>query len=480
MTFQVPRANNDLNIDRSLSRITPSAESTSTPKVAEILAVGRVLAVNVHRQAQEGITYKGEFIKASLPDNIRHGEKLMVKVTENNELIVLKVIQKQSFESLAALKPQSALEVFLRSLMGQASVEQLKAAATSLAHLKSESLSGNTGLKELLAPQVLSTGRPEEVVKFLRLLSNSSLIRGIDQARQSVESITELASSESSQADRLLNELTRALESTLRAVGSQKSNGSMQASHISNVTFSNNTSLGATLDSILSLITQITSKPDFLAELRNSNVELVNLLFNLEKALNRSNRLTESGSKSVINLLSGMLEALNFNRRATQNQTTASDPVRAINSILRGQEALNLINPLMQAMGEPAIIFIPAFINGLLSKWEMAVYPRLNEDNSPAENDKKTEQFETVELFLTFEKLGDIQIKIACSQDELLVNFTASDKRLASLIESRKDAVLLALQKFTFNSINIACTCGKTGGVVPAWYQAMNRRSLVA
>ena len=88
-------------------------ESTQLlPNVLPTLAIGDVIKVTVRQNPPQGlglIYFKGLLVKAALPDNVSPGDKLLAKLTESNNNVVLKILEHEKTsapESVSSLAPE--------------------------------------------------------------------------------------------------------------------------------------------------------------------------------------------------------------------------------------------------------------------------------------------------------------------------------------------------------------------------------------
>lgn len=114
--------------------------------------------------------------------------------------------------------------------------------------------------------------------------------------------------------------------------------------------------------------------------------------------------------------------------------------LQAVENLVKGQEAVGQLNPLLQALGEPAMLLFPAFIQGLLSKVEMFYYSpeRAQQENSGDEEMGGQQAEGEFSGKLTFDvelpNLGSVGVKLLSRGQALQVSFAAESQEALNFL----------------------------------------------
>ncbi len=169
--------------------------------------------------------------------------------------------------------------------------------------------------------------------------------------------------------------------------------------------------------------------------------------------------------------------------------------LKSLGNLIRGQEFINQLNPIMQAAGEPAFMLFPHLVQGILSKLEMSFFPAgvpntesrgkqtetrtgQNEESDSADNesnqddkDGKREPFRRISFTVTLPEAGAVQVDFAHSLNELLLNITVEDQGFSDLIQHSFYDLEKALAGMGYSKCQLSATRGIVQSVRPEWLE---------
>ncbi|MFN8390838.1 MAG: flagellar hook-length control protein FliK [Bdellovibrionota bacterium] len=188
--------------------------------------------------------------------------------------------------------------------------------------------------------------------------------------------------------------------------------------------------------------------------------------------------------------------------RANDSSAVFKEALQGLENIIRGQDVLKQLNPMFQALGEPAFILFPHLIQGMLSKVELTYYPAEGKSGHPTtaetESDDAAEQridpdgkrggkerqrgrFDRVKLQLTLPALGDVAVDFAHTLSEMILTFTTSDKAAGDFLEENLSSLQEAFRALGYRSITLRSLPGPVTVVRPAWVeQVLDSRTIKA
>lgn len=522
-----------ISVDTATLRAVGDPSLTQVSGVKKALEVGRKLEVTVRQNPQSGkpeILLLGNNVPATLPDNVKPGDNLTLQVVQNTDAIVLKIISAQ--EPLDAAPESRSLESLLKSLLPKKSIDDLKLAALPLnqeigdqiinPELLNKLIAGKDGevakmLKDLLnVLQSLTKGRalidnqtvasPKILQEAMQKLVEGSLLQQLDEATTSVE---DLLQKTTQPAVARLGSLPQLVEQRIKEILADKNplifaaeetppedNVTKQIKYLLSVAQLNNTPTQA--DSVLSRsgLKQSPLQSLFFAILnikpppQEAQTENERAFFDLLKSLAtelQSLHGSKAGDKEIRDTLARALKTLQtqFKDLSTPSaDKLLSEGLRALKSLeqlANGQEVLNQINPLIQALGEPALVLVPSLMQGLLTRWEISVPPRRVQEEGDGAGGKRSnsEGYERVQLSLPLPALGMVGVDLAHRDGEVLLNLTFSNDELTEFVTARLPRLEAALSNLGFDKIKLSAQSGEIKEAIPAWYRELVRPSKI-
>ena len=140
------------------------------------------------------------------------------------------------------------------------------------------------------------------------------------------------------------------------------------------------------------------------------------------------------------------------------------------------------MNGVMQALGEPTLVFFPAMLQGLFSTWQATFQqPReVDDQEKQSGHNGGVRAFERIELFVTLPNLGPLEINLAHRKGELLLQLTAASAAAGELIRSGEARLETVFKGLGYTKTSVNTVVGSPEAVIPAWYQELSHRSIVA
>ncbi len=213
------------------------------------------------------------------------------------------------------------------------------------------------------------------------------------------------------------------------------------------------TSTNNTNKDIAELVKLLNTIKDISINLEDQELSgVVNIINNNAHDLQNINKQNEQVQQAFINKLNNQLKKELDKIITPQNLSNDNQILKALSSvenIIKGQEALQQMAPILQATGEPIFLMFPMLMQGFMSKVELQHYGQhataLDPDkknNKNNENDK----FQRTDLSLSLEGLGNINVELAYNSKQIFCNFKMENQ---SAIEHLQDLLPLLSTAFS-------------------------------
>jgi len=501
MGFQVREPNN-FTVDRATMTIPGDTHARLSESLQKVLAPGNMLDVTVRRnpEGQSGLYYRGQFIEATLPQNLKDGGRILVMVqSADDNTILLKIVSGNSTPK-SPLSTIDNIRQLINTLFSKDSLKNLQLSSKPLTdifqHMASSSLHAKSSetLQHMMSRHMASTenlGNPND---FKKLLLDMNQARVLNTTMEAKEALLKLAAvSEASFLKTSSINLLTSIETQLKSIVDSKAELSFDFKSSAGLLKGNLAALRYSFESIgasqhnplLSLLNGLSSLDLTQTQGQQGIEKTLNDFIRFLRQELQHLRESSADSTRIRETLSNALTILRtqFSAHLAQSGQSMNKNqlglIQAIENIARGQEALNLLNPLMQSLGEPALILIPSFISNMLSRWEMSVLPKQKDSNSQSEK-KEEDEYERVNLFLNFPALGEVQVGLAHKPDEILLNLTFSDEKLTSFVEERIPEIQKLFKSLGYEESKITSKTGEPHSVSPGWYKELARSSVIA
>lgn len=487
----------------AIPQTTGVGPSTEVKAIIQSLAPGTVLDVLISsRDNQAGIYLKGTFLPAVLPQNISLGERVKVQVADTTDQLILKLLDQPEGDFFSSVGSGSSTPS-LGQIIPQSKLSPLRLGSV----LSSIPIDIPTNTTQGALPHEATT-----VIRSLidRLIAKHALI-GDSQANES----TKLQQAISDHLGKNTKDALIEAKDTLRAIINEISKSGPYNS-LNRTTMkileqvfnevSKNNEEEAPLEQILKAFTRIAQEPDsprqelvsapqvirdiaksLLQKLNGERAEKIplfdsldketrHLLDTITKELNtlKDNGVTDSQVKvflkRALNDIQNRLGAMNHSAEQQESTLGGLKVIQNVEKILSGQEILNSLNPVMQAVGEPALVMIPSFLSGLLAKWELSIAPRPPEEEE-SERTNKVQPYQRLKLFLPLPNLGDIEVDIAHRKNEVLVRLVTENEAVVSFIQQKSSTLDDAFQALGYVRNMVTAQRGIPRRITPDWYR---------
>ncbi len=169
-----------------------------------------------------------------------------------------------------------------------------------------------------------------------------------------------------------------------------------------------------------------------------------------------------------------MVDAQSESRTAVRAAEDARDPKvqQTAGGMLKGQELLKRLDPLVRAVGEPALLLFPFAIQNFISKIELAFYPIVSEtdDEEDHHQGKHTGgQRQVVHFRLSLPALGAIEALLRYDDAGILLDLTVEKPEAREVIESQFSKLRERLSARGYEDISMQVVCGRPREIKPDW-----------
>lgn len=494
----------------------------SHPLNSNVLPVGRILTVQVSSDPsnsdQKGVLLQGRFLPAQLPSNVTEGAVVAVRVVDNAEQLILKLLppseQPNPLVSILDLKFRNELKAFL----ADQDLDRLRLVLKSFTGLPTEfepsspESSSKSSPKDLIAKlldkNLLLTDKvlenPEAVFKSLIALNSktSELLASLSATQKAVAKIAE--NELSPKVEKFLKALIAELDTTsknyleiAKTEGSQNSNlqskettASHRATNLAEraevgAPAQNNVSaptiptkelirlrnITTQIDNFLASTTTPETTPD--KEVRDS---LVTLKKDLSEAVSKSDYVkVNSIAQSARAALASQVSTETSKIPAHQGKATLD----AIENLVEAKESLNNISTLMRAIGEPVFVLFPFLADGIISKLNLvAEEPDTVDPDEEKGKDTDSQGFEKIDVDLHLPSLGAVRVSLAHKQKEVYLNLILTNDEATEFISQNLDSLKGAFRALGYEEPVLSAKTGLLGDIRPAWVQEFTKTDI--
>ncbi len=446
-------------IEELLSKILTNNTSSSTLSVnnyGEIknalptISIGDVINATVRQNFSTGqgiLFYEGALIQAKLPPYLITGDELTVKVENNKEALLLKILDIKRPNSFNSKTSLSSILNQLDSFITSSKIQILN--STNSVNVNNE-ISSDELTKLTLSLLKLSIKdsntlvTKDEVANTLNSLTNGSLSSLLKETISSLNIISDILSSTD------LKGLTNLL------------NHESSPLKIKNL---NEKSIKEFLNSILK-----DSSSD------KSTKESENKLLNALKSLNDESIISQKLKSSIFKALKEF-KSLSTDSLNTVSKTHISNLKNIINhleKIRTTQDILTQLNPVLNTLGEPILVVFPFLFKGLISNTKIRIYPEQKKENKG--KSKNDLPYKRVEMTVPLPSMGTIGVDIAHREEEILVKLTLEDKEVESFLLEQLEHLALTLKDLGFNNTELTTKLGQPKDNEKSWYNRFSSK----
>lgn len=453
-------------------------------RIAPTINVGDVLRLNV-RQNNGGkglLYYQGIMIKAQIPPELAVGDKMLAQVQQNGEAqVLLKILDVSKSTQPQALLPRTAVDQLsqqLTSLIQNSKGPLFQSAspmplAAALAELPAENLAKLEKVFSSLQPE---TGLPNasQALKQLRASVDGSLVTTLKEAAESLRSLAEKYVQ--TPAERTLNYLRTELTNLLEQ---EPVDRQFVLRQVDKLIDGLRREIGLDGDSPDGFFTKFGTHTDA------ANRKRGEVLF---ETLGRVLEDLKQGKSDKPEALRRHLEAalrqldtaeVDQPKQQTDSVRSAADLLRLasrLDQLAASQESLNQLNPLMHALGEPALVLFPFLFQGLLSHSEVTIDPyrggrKSGQNRRDDEDGEKGDAtpYQRVQVSVPLPQLGTIDVDVAHRDKEILVRLTADDPEIVTFLEAQFENLAAILHREGFERSELTAHLGRNERTAPHW-----------
>jgi hypothetical protein len=425
---------------------------------APALSIGDVVSLSVRQNPKDGlgsVALRGLLINAALPENLQPGDKIQAQIIQKGDRVIFKLIG--DIESQRAT-PQNIQQQVVKGIESQFKELFNAVSAPQLKLLKAEDL--NAALKNA----GILRGTME------RLIGN--LLKALPSGERLFtpsEIIKELVNSSTGGQLKVLRDLANSIR---QFVGEQKVDpGLAQLKDLEQELLQllldsaeNNFSAAGLIKSLVSELESPTV-PKTSAKLipRNTDAQTRALIDQLKKVLTGPN-----SPKEPVPSLASLLTNLQQQIADAAARSGALDP-RSVEQLVRlaghldriadAEEALNKMNPLLQALGEPAMILFPFLFQGLLSHTEVSVQRPLKKHTGEKKGsgNKENESFQRIKVKVPLQSFGSVGVDVLLNDKELMVRLNIENPEGTNFLSSRFGELQKELAQLGFENAHLSC-----------------------
>jgi len=466
------------------------------PQAQPVIAVGEVLKMmvrsNVDGQGQ--LYFRGVLLAATLPETLAAGDKIFAKVTEAGTQLVLKLLETQrpgtSGTASGGGGTQNPISGQLQQFIKESSTPSLRFAtalpypdfsASELHSLSGEKISEAATTNPQLKPvlEVLAEladalesnetlADPRTSQSTLLDAAGGKIAPALKQAAASLKQL--LADSAPPDTRRFLSALKEELSDLLERSVKDNDTSRRQIDVLIN-----------SLTEEIKVSKQAPEKErqilkDTLRDLQTARESPEQTLSKLETSLTRLKDAALSTSSKPVNL--------DPKTKAELHQIAAR-----LEQMASAQDNLAQLNPVMHALGEPALILFPFLAQGLLSHSQISIDSGLDRkgsgggrgrDYDEGEYDGDSSPYQRIQVSVPLPSMGPVHVDIAHRKDEILVRFSVSDPEAASFLTEKLEHLGTTLRNLNFARTELMTHVGEVENSSPLWANGSEDESVIA
>jgi hypothetical protein len=447
------------------------------PQVMPTLNTGDILRFNVRSNPpgeQGTLYYQGQLIKTRLPANVSAGDKLLARLEQTGEQVIFKILEHIKSDGTTSVTRENSAVTQSKTAGSAAPGSQLEQMVHTVEDVLARITSTSTSPLSGLPDQSLSSGLNTASRPLILTGNEGSLSEELNSVISTfVSSLTSAEALGSAQV----------IQSNLQAASQGNTVAQLRnaAAAITNV-LQNTTIASPTTDRFLGLLheqlirvldlsrsgapAEVLSKQiDTLLHAIGEELKLqknpgasreedrLKLVFTDLKLARQNTALANEHLTSAQGRIEDYAHSLQGN---DQKQTLDSKSVSELKilatrleSLANAHETLAQLNPVMQALGEPALILFPFIFQGLLQHGEVSIDPnarRKQQKKSPP--DTETEAgYERIRIRVPLPYLGPIEIDIAHRKSEILTKIRLEDRAAANYLTEQSERLRTILRQ---------------------------------
>jgi len=458
-----PRATNTVSLE----------PSKGMSRVLSSVAVGDVVRFSVRQNPNQGrglINIGGNLVKATLPEHLSTGDNLLAKVSSLDSQLLLQILELQKAGNIpggSSLRVALQLSSYLQTSGGIG----IRGHQPFMLPPALHELAANSQVLQKLFTSLGSTENLfDSNITLGQLLSatNGELAMALKDSATVIRSAVDNALLPAS--ERLLQALQESLSRILEEGAQNNQSAARQLFQLSDTLArelkSNKSATGKEKALLQELVRDLNSA--------NENPEMLQAKIDTILAKLHLGVTTKNVARSDIDP-SSMGKLLQVSTRLEQMAAT--------------QETLNQLNPLMQALGEPALILFPFLFQGLIAHTEVTVDSNPGDKKGQGKGKGKSskrgktqeESYQRIHINVPLPSMGSVGVEIAHRSKEILIRFSVADEGVGEFVSGHFEELASILRKQGFQTTDLTTTVGAVQENAPHWSSGLpTKMSFVA
>ena len=135
------------------------------------------------------------------------------------------------------------------------------------------------------------------------------------------------------------------------------------------------------------------------------------------------------------------------------------------------EEALHRVNPLLQALGEPAMILFPFLFQGLLAHSDITYQKptKRKKQGGKSSKEESSDNFQRIKLNAPLPTFGDVGVDVLLNDGEILVKLKVSDAAASEFIASKFSELEKELTGLGFKQTTLSSGKIELEEALPEW-----------
>lgn len=475
-----------INSDPTALKAIEVKSSSPLTQILPTLAIGEILKVSVRSKQGNGqgmIGIKGLLLQATLPEGVQSGDKLSAQITSAKDAIVLKIL---NLEKASTQKANLSELPGLEKTLGKQLENLIKAPGPN-------GLRPTTSQKIELPLPDAETGNKlaDSLLKILKTIDGSNTLT---DAKTALSKLTQTTTGS-------LNQTLREAAAALKELAHEASNPNQLATvfqaleqQLTELNLPGDKQATYTHQSLIRVTDVLTRElKEFIETPGNSDKPETMLLKNILSHLGKGIKMPTEQQEHI----QAALEELKNSPLHQNTEIQYKDPnlpselqsiAKQLNQMAHMQETLNEINPVMQALGEPALILFPAMFQGLLFQSKVTVdtsgqgnNKKSKEEFTDRKKGKGKEPYNKIQMRVPLPYFGDISVNIGYRQGEILARFVVDNIEKQQFLDSRLEQLGQLLNEHGFNDHEFYTAVGDTKATIDSWSDILSATpSLIA
>ena len=185
-----------------------------------------------------------------------------------------------------------------------------------------------------------------------------------------------------------------------------------------------------------------------------------------------SGRMAEKDVKDIKQAIKNLLsQYTDPSTTSSLKQSLSKDVLKQFEALVKGQELLSKINPIMNAAGDPVMILFPAIMGGLLANFETTFFPPVNNEE---QNKKKKDQDKTEKaaISVNLPGLGQVSVEMSIKKNQPEVIFKVETDEVSEFMRSQLNSFAKRLAT-DFEDSSVKIETSPKIEVTPEWLKTL-------